>query len=433
MTDFIEELRSHGQLHQTTAPAEIATHLAAGGRVGYCGFDPSADSLTIGNYIPIKVLMHWQQAGHRPIVVIGGGTGMIGDPSGKDAERQLLTREQVEANVARYRPIFERLLDFDPANPNAAVIVNNIDWLGNLGYLEVLRDVGKHFSVNQMIQRDSVRDRLHGREQGISYTEFSYMLLQAYDFLHLKRTMDCTVQMAGSDQFGNIVSGIDLIRRECGQDESGAPLAFGVTVPLVTRADGGKIGKTERGAVWLNADRTSPYQFYQYWINVDDRDVERFLKWFTLLPVEEIASIARAHAAAPHERSGQRTLAEYMTDLLHGEDERRRAAAASEALFTGRLAELDAEMLTEVCADVPSSDHAASQLDGDGLLLVELLPQTTLATSKREAREFLSSGAVSINGRKVGADHAITRSDLLHGTTVLLRRGKKKWHATRWG
>jgi tyrosyl-tRNA synthetase len=425
--DFLHELRWRGQLHQTTGDEAVAAHLREP-RVGYCGFDPSADSLTIGNFLAIKLLMTWQKCGHKPIVVVGGGTGLIGDPSGKDQERQLLSREQVAANVAGQRRIFERLLDFDPRSPRGAVMVNNLDWLGRLGYLEVLRDVGKHFSVNAMIHKDSVRARLEGREQGISYTEFSYVLLQAFDFLHLRRTMECTVQMAGSDQYGNIVSGVDLIHRQFGHDSP----AFGVTAPLLLGADGKKIGKTEKGAVWLTADRTTPYAFHQYWINVEDRDVASFLRWFTLLEREEVDEIVQRHEAAPHLREGQRALARVMTDLLHGRAERERAEAASHALFSGEVRALDEAALAEVFADVPSSVHPRSALEGEGMPLAELLPQTSLATSKREAREFIAGGAVSVNGARAAEGARLAAADLLHGHTILLRRGKKSWHATRW-
>jgi len=429
--DFLEELRWRGLLYQTTGDDVVAQHLATPGRVGYAGFDPSSDSLTIGNFIPIKMLMHFQRAGHRPVFLMGGGTGLIGDPSGKDDERQLLDRERVEANVAGQRRVFERLVDFNQRDATGAVLVNNLDWLSDLGFIEVLRDVGKHFSVNAMIQKDSVRERLHQREQGISYTEFSYMILQAFDFLHLRRTMDCTVQMAGSDQFGNIVAGIDLIRREFGHDESGHSHAFGVTAPLVTGADGKKIGKTEKGAVWLTADRTSPYAFYQYWINIDDADVVSFLKWFTFLGREEIDDLASQHAEAPHQRNAQRALARHMTELIHGDDALRHVEAATEALFRGDVRELDEAMLGEIFADVPSSRHDRGTL-ADGVALAELLPETTLAKSRREAREFLGNGAVSVNGAKVNADHTLTPTDLLHGRTILLKRGKKNWHATDW-
>ena len=425
--NFLDELKWRGLLHQTTAGDELVRHVATPGRVTYCGFDPTSDSLTIGNFIQIKLLMHWQQAGHKPIAVIGGGTGLIGDPSGKDAERQLLTPEQVQANVNGQRRIYEKLLDFSPKNPNAAVLLNNADWLCKLNFVDVLRDIGKHFSVNTMIQKESVKERLHNREQGISYTEFSYMILQAYDFLHLRRTMNCTVQTAGSDQYGNIVAGIDLIRREFGSDQ-----AFGVTSPLVKAASGKKIGKTEKGAVWLTADRTSPYAFYQYWINVDDQDVEAFLKWFTMMNQDQVADIMRQHEPEPHRRIAQRELGRCMTRLIHGESELQRVEAASQALFSGDVRGLDEQMLVEVFADVPHSTHPRASLDGDGIALVDVLPQTSLANSKREAREHLSTGAISINGQRVEAEHKLTATDLLHDRTILLKRGKKNWHATKW-
>jgi tyrosyl-tRNA synthetase len=428
---FLEELRWRGLLHQATAGVELEQHLATPGRVGYAGFDPTKDSLTIGHLIPMKLLTHFQRAGHKPIILIGGGTAMIGDPSGKDAERQLLDREQIEANVVGQRRIFERLLDIDADGSRStfgASIVNNADWLDKLGYIQVLRDVGKHFSVNAMIQRDSVRDRLTQREQGISYTEFSYMLLQAYDFLHLKRASHCSVQMAGSDQYGNIVSGIELIHRAYGRAEE----AFGVTAPLVKRADGKKIGKTEQGAIWLTADRTSPYAFYQYWINVEDADVIAFLKWFTFASQDEVTAIAQRHAAAPHERSAQRELARQMTRMIHGESELAKVEAATQALFGGDVTAIAEDMLREVFADVPHSEHDRAQLAGEGVALVELLAQTTLVASKREAKQFLETGAVSVNGVKAGAALRLTSSDLLHGHTILLKRGKKNWHATHW-
>jgi len=377
--------------------------------------------------------MHWQRAGHKPIVLMGGGTGLIGDPSGKDSERQLLDLKQVEANIAGQRPIFERLLDCDPKNPNGAVIVNNADWLSKLGYLEVLRDVGKHFSVNAMIQKDSVRERLNNREQGISYTEFSYMLLQAYDFYHLRREKNCTVQIAGSDQYGNIVSGIDLIRRKISSGDTGAPPAFGVTNPLITDHQGKKIGKSEKGAIWLTADRTSPYAFYQFWINVEDADVISFLKWFTFLSEAEIADLAERHRAAPHLREAQKTLARQMTALLYGPSVQTKVEAASQALFNDKVRELDEDLLVEVMRDIPHSTPERFLFEGEGYPLIDLLVQhTSLAASKREAREFLNSGAVSINGEKVGVDRRVTTRDLLFGHTLLIKRGKKLWHAIRY-
>jgi len=425
---FLDELRWRGLLHQTTANEELETHLATGSRVGYAGFDPTADSLTIGHLLPIRLLMLWQRAGHKPIVVMGGGTGMIGDPSGKDAERKLQTLEQIEANIVGQRRVFDHLIDMN--GKHGAIVVNNADWLSKLGYLEMLRDVGKHFSVNAMIQKDSVRERLNNREQGISYTEFSYMLLQAYDFLHLKQHHGCSVQMAGSDQYGNIVAGIDLIRRKLHDTDD--HVAYGITNPLVTRSDGKKIGKTEKGAIWLTADRTSPYAFYQFWINAEDTDVENYLKWFTFLDQPTIENLVAAHKQTPEKREAQRVLAKHMTELLHGADAVSSVEAASQALFSGEVRGLSAEMLSQVFADVPHSEHERTTLEGEGVSLADLLTQTTLVTSKREARQFLSTGAVAVNGEKVGEDHKLTTRDLLHGRTILLRRGKKNWHATTW-
>jgi len=436
VVNFLEELAWRGMLHQTTDDDGLPGFLGTAGRIAYCGFDPTNTSLTIGNFIPIKLLAHWQRCGHTPVVLMGGGTGLIGDPSGKDAERQLLDREQVQHNVDCCRRIFERVLDFDPALPNAARIVDNADWLCGIGYLDMLRDVGKHFSVNMMIQKDSVRDRLENREQGISYTEFSYMILQAYDFLHLRRSMDCTVQIAGSDQYGNIVAGIDLIRRDLVDADDETPRGYGITAPLITKSDGTKFGKTETGAVWLTADRTSPYAFHQFWLNASDADVSKYLRWFTFLSKDEIEAIESQHAEAPHQRLAQKAVADEMTRMMHGDDELARAEAAASALFSGDVSGLDESLLNEVFQDVANSDHARDSLSGDGVSLVELLPETTLAGSKREARQFLENGSVSVNGVKVPQDGALDRrlgsGDLLHDRTILLRRGKKTWHATRW-
>jgi tyrosyl-tRNA synthetase len=434
---FLDELAWRGLLYQRTAGEELDQHLAGAPRVGYCGFDPTSDSLHVGNLCTIKLLMHWQRAGHKPIVVVGGGTGLIGDPSGRDAERLLMGRERVEANGASQRRIFERLLDFDESRPNAAVLVNNLDWLDGLGFLDVLRDVGKHFSVNMMIQKDSVRERLHAREQGISYTEFSYMILQAYDFLHLHRTADCTLQIAGSDQYGNIVAGIDLIRRElapAGGEASAA--AYGVTGPLVERSDGKKMSKSSGQAVWLSTDtedHTTPYAFYQYWINLPDADVVGWLRMFTLLQREEVDDLARRHETEPQMRLAQKALARHMTEMVHGADERKRVEKATEALFgAGDACELDERTLAEVLADLPHSAHDRTLLAGDGVSLVDVLSQTSLAGSKRAAREQLASGAVSVNGIRCPEDRRLQSGDLLPGGTILLRRGKKHWHATTW-
>lgn len=435
MNAFLEELSWRGLLHSTTSE-DLAVHLATPGRVAYCGFDPTAQALTIGNYLPIKMLAHWQRAGHRPLALMGGATGLIGDPSGKSEERKLLGRDEVEANIANYKTTFERLLDFDSATSNRAGIVNNHDWLGGIGYIQMLRDVGKHFSVNMMIQKESVSARLTEREQGISYTEFSYMILQAYDFLHLNRTMECTVQIGGSDQYGNIVAGIDLIRRLVGREDPQSPdaegRAYGVTNPLVTKSDGGKIGKSEKGAIWLDAEKTSPYAFYQFWLNTTDADVIKFLKWFTFETRECIEELERSAADAPQAREAQRALAESMTSLIHGETECDRARSASKALFSGAVRELDQKLLAEVFADVPASSLSLARLQADELDLISLLPETSLASSKRESRQFLDQGAVSVNGEKVDLQRSLKTTDLLHGDTVLLRRGKKSWHALKF-
>jgi tyrosyl-tRNA synthetase len=427
--DFLAELAWRGLLYQRTAGPELDAHLASPGRVAYCGFDPTADSLTIGNLVPLTMLIHWQGAGHVPLALVGGGTGLIGDPSHRDAERPLLSREQVAANVEGQRRIFERLLDFDSRRPNPARLLDNAEWLCELRFVDVLRDVGKHFSVNAMIQRESVRARLEDREQGISYTEFSYAVLQAYDFLHLRRSAGCSVQLSGSDQYGNVVAGIDLIHRTLG----GQTEAYGITAPLVTRSDGKKFSKSEGNAVWLTADRTSPWAFYQYWLNVADSDAVRFLGIYTLLGREETLALAKTQEAAPQERAAQRALARDLTARLHGESELRRVQLASEAVFgSGDVRELDAATLADVVADLPHTDEPRAALEGEGVVLADLLSRTPLASSKREAREFLKSGAVWVNGRRAGEGDRLSVGDLLHGGTLLLRRGKKAWHAVLW-
>ncbi|MFU8829242.1 MAG: tyrosine--tRNA ligase, partial [Phycisphaerales bacterium] len=421
-----------GQLYQCTDEAGLAEHLRSSRKL-YCGFDPTASSLTIGNLVPLMLLKRFQLAGHTPYILAGGATGLIGDPSGKEAERSLRTREEIQANVDGQCRIYRSLFDVDSDEPNAAKLVNNIDWIEKISWLESLRDIGKHFSVNQMIQRDSVKNRLEGRDQGISYTEFSYVLLQAYDFLHLFREEGVTLQCAGSDQWGNIVSGCDLIRRHSGDEDDAASKAFGLTAPLLVKADGKKFGKTETGAIWLSADRTSPYRYYQFWLNAADEDVIKFLKIFTLLGQDEIEALEQRHAAEPFKREAQRTLAREATAILHGEEAMEKAEAAGQALFSGDLASLDLETLNEVLESAPSSEHSKAQLGGEGLSLIDLLAETSLAKSKSEARTHLKGGAVSINGRKVGEDETLRAEDLLHGQIAAIRRGKKNWHVTRWG
>jgi tyrosyl-tRNA synthetase len=462
-TGFLDDLRFRGQLHQCTHEAELASHLAsapAGGtRRAYAGFDPTADSLTIGNLVPIIALRRFQLAGHTPVVVMGGGTGLIGDPSGKTAERTLRTREEVDAIVRSQSRIFRRILDF--SGPNAAVMVNNIDWLAGLSYLDALRDVGKHFSVNMMIQKDSVKERLNNRDQGISYTEFSYMILQAYDFYHLWKTMGVTMQLGGSDQFGNIVVGIDLIRK-AGSGYPHAPRgvdpdplhaerggtqtpAFGATWPLVTKSDGGKFGKTESGAIWLTAkggdddtspSRTSPFAFYQFWLNTADADVVKFLKTFTFFSHDEINDLAARHTANPGQREGHKALARHMTQLLHGPEELEKVEQATKALFAkssaGSADDGPFVLPEDLLSSAPTTTHDKALLAGQGMSLVDLLAQTSLVKSKTEARTNLTQNAISVNGRPAALDARLTDATLLPGGIIALRRGKKTWHITKW-
>lgn len=451
MIDLIEELTWRGMLHQSTDLEGLRAHLAdpaGSSRRIYAGFDPTADSLTIGNLVPIMLLKHVQRSGHTPVVVMGGGTGLIGDPSGKSAERQLMTLETVAQHISKQRPIFSRVLG------DSVTILNNAEWLANLGYLEALRDIGKFFSVNMMIQKDSVRSRLQDRDHGISYTEFSYMILQAYDFAYLFEKRGVTVQCGGSDQYGNIVTGVDLIRRMVAVDIGahayalGEPnqellgearkvslgetkVAFGFTAPLVTKADGTKFGKTESGAIWLTAERTSPYAYYQFWLNTADADVGRFLRTFTLLEREEIERLERELASNPGAREAQKRLAYEATSLLHGQAEADAAVSASQALFSGDISSLPEATLRQVLAEVPSTERSGSGLD-EGVDLTELLVELGLATSKRQSREFLESGSVSVNGTKVDLGTKLTRGHLLHGSMVAIRRGKKNWHLVIW-
>ena len=422
--DLLADLEFRGQLYQQTDADGLREHLTTPRKV-YAGFDPTKDSLTIGNLVQIILLRRFQLAGHTPYAVMGGGTGMIGDPSGKEAERQILTPEQVAKNVAGIRVCFERLLDF--TGPNAAVMVDNNDWLGKLGFIEALRDIGKHFSVNMMIQKDSVRERLNSRDQGISYTEFSYMLLQAYDFSYLLQHHGVTVQSSGSDQWGNIVAGVDLIRRT--QQKQ----AFGLTTPLVTKADGGKFGKTETGAIWLAAERTSPYAFYQFWVNSDDADVPKFLRTYTFFSHEEILKLEAEHQKSPGARTAHKALAQHMTELLHGPEGLAQAQKTTEALFSGNVAELSQAAIGDLFGAAPSVSLGRDKLAGEGYLAVDLLVEGGVVKSKREAREFLGNGAILINGRTPGVDARVTAEWLLHDEVLLIRRGRKVWHVARFG
>ena len=415
MNDFLDELHWRGLLHQASDLEGLREHLGETSRRAYVGLDPSAPSLTIGNLVTLVLLAHFRRAGHEPVVVAGGGTGLIGDPGGKSIERPLLGADEVRANIAAQMSIYERLF-------GDALVVNNAEWLAGLGFIEVLRDVGKHFSVNEMVKRDSVRNRMDG--DGITYTEFSYVLLQAYDFAHLYKTHGVTLQMGGSDQWGNIVSGVDLVRRLHGGT------AFALTCPLLLKADGTKFGKSESGAVWLTADRTSPYQFHQFWLNASDADVIRFLKIFTFRTREDIAELERALAAAPGERAAQRALADDVTTLVHGDEACGRAQSIASALFTGNVRSLDPATLAEALPGIPSTAFSGA-VPGE-TDIVDVLVATGLAQSRRQAREFLDNGSISVNGDKIGADRQLSPADLLAGGVILLRRGKKQWHATLW-
>ncbi len=470
-SSFLDELAWRGLIQQVTDQPALDAHLSGStpaARKAYVGFDPTADSLTIGNLVGIMALARFQRHGHCPVALMGGGTGLIGDPSGKSAERQLNTPEVVAANVKEIRTIFDRFLDFSPGK-SQAVMPDNIDWLAKLGYLELLRDVGKHFSVNMMIQKDSVKSRLEGRDHGISYTEFSYMILQAYDYAHLHRIHGVTLQMGGSDQYGNIVVGMDLIKKMSGSGGTGvppvsppggtgvppvsssdapdSPPAFGLVWPLVTKADGTKFGKTESGAIWLTAPkgpndkspaRTSAYAYYQFWLNAADADAVRFLKIYTHLSREDITALEHSLATDPSKREAQRALAHHATELLHGPTERERAQHAAQALFSGELNKLDEALLDEVLASAPSTNHDKQSLSADGgagvagIPLVDLLAQTTLAKSKSEARTLLAQGSISVNGHKAAPDARVSLATLLHGRIIALRRGGKTWHITRW-
>jgi tyrosyl-tRNA synthetase len=427
-------LRERGLIHQLTETG-LAEAAARGRLVVYCGFDPSAPSLHLGNLVPVMALAHFQRCGHRPIVLVGGGTGMIGDPSGKASERVLLAPEDVAANAAALRRQLAPLLDF--AAPDGAVMLDNAAWLGKMTAIEFLRDIGKHFTVNAMMAKESVKVRLESREQGISFTEFSYMILQATDFLHLYEHEGCTVQVGGSDQWGNITAGVDLIRRTHGGEAEGDTegeragalvAAHGLTTPLLTTASGAKFGKSESGAIFLDPALTTPYAMYQYLINVDDRDVGTLLRIFTFLPVEEIGELERALAADPAGRAAQRRLAFAVTALIHGEATAHQVAAAAKVLFGGGVDELTPDVLPHLAAAVPTTRVSAADL-ARGLPLLETLVGAGLARSKGAGRTLVAQGGLYVNDQRWGdADRALTLADALFGRALLLRAGKRTYH-----
>lgn len=408
---LLDDLVARGLVHDTTDRDALRERLEAGPITLYHGIDPTAPSMHIGNFVGILVLRRFQDAGHKVIALVGGATGMIGDPGGRSEERNLLDEETLATNIAGIRSQVERLVDFD----KGAELVSNYDWTKDMLVLDFLRDVGKHVTVNQMVARDSVKSRMEG-EHGISYTEFSYMLLQAMDFHWLNANMDCEMQIGGSDQWGNIAQGVDLIRRREGSK------AHGLTWPLITRADGQKFGKSVSGAVWLDPDLTSPYEFHQYWTNTDDRDVERFLMQLTLLPLDEITEVMAEHKEAPHQRTAQRTLADAVTELVHGSDAVASATRASEVLFGGVVP--TADDLATLRGVVPEAEVAASELH-DTEPVVDLLVSSELVKSRREARQAIADGSVKWNGEKVESAESTLDGQLVSGTLGLLQRGKK--------
>lgn len=415
MQDFIDELTWRGLVYDVTDG--LAELLSAGSVTTYIGFDPTASSLHVGSLLPVMALARLQRAGHTPIAIVGGGTGMIGDPSGKAQERMLLTAEQVADNVAGIRGQLERFLRFE--GPFAARIVNNADWLASIDVMTFLRDVGKHFTVNYMLQKESVSRRLE-HEEGISFTEFSYLLLQAYDFLQMFDRYSCLVQMGGSDQWGNITAGIDLIRR------LRAKKAHGLVMPLVTSASGTKFGKTEAGAVWLDRERTSPFRFYQFWLNTDDRDVLRYLKFFTFLTRDEVQVLEAAISSHPEKREAQRHLAREVTRLVHGQAELQRAEHASSLLFDEDVATLAVDDVLAVFGDVPSTDVSTAEF-GDGVSVVDLVVRAQLAPSKSEARRLVQAGGVYVNNRRVtDVQEKVTRQGAIGGRLLLLRKGARQ-------
>ena len=414
MGGLFAELQWRGLVHQATDPVVLPKLLDHEVLAGYIGFDPTADSLHVGHLLQLTLLRRLQDAGHRPIALVGGGTGLIGDPSFRSDERVLLTADQLHANKAGIRDQLERFLDF---GHGGAILEDNATWLMSVGLLDFLRDVGKLFSVNEMIRKESVRSRLEGREQGISFTEFSYMLLQAWDFLQLFDRYGCRLQLGGSDQWGNIIEGVDLIRRLRDMQ------AFGLTSPLITKADGTKFGKTESGTVWLDARRTSPYEFFQYWIRTSDADVGDYLRYFTFLEQNAIEELDRATAAHPERRDAQRELARQVTTLVHGEDETDRAERAAAVLFTPEVAGLDLDTLRASLADAPSLPVRRSELAA-GLSLVDALVRTELVASRSDARRQLQAGGVYVNGHRANADRSLGPGEALYGRYIILRRGK---------
>jgi tyrosyl-tRNA synthetase len=420
--NVFDELKWRGLVYDATE--NVPEMLGKAPVAIYNGFDATADSLHVGHMVPLIALARLQRFGHIPIPVAGGGTSMIGDPSGRASERQLLSREIIESNLESIKKQLAHFLDFD-VNTNPACLVNNADWLLSLNLVDFLRDIGKHFTVNYMISKDSVKMRLD-REDGISFTEFSYMLLQSYDYLHLHDHYKCTLQTGGSDQWGNITAGVELIRRMRGKP------AGALVYPLIVKADGTKFGKTESGSVWLSAERTSPYHFYQFWMNTDDRDVISYLKYFTWLTQAEVQELEGSVAEKPEQREAQRRLAHEITRMVHDETALQQAEQASQVLFGGEISGLSAAEVAEIFADFPSYQISGRKLQGDGLPVTDLLTECRVVPSKAEARRAIEAGGIYVNNRRVaGAGARIGFEDVIHGQYLVLRRGKQNYCLVR--
>ncbi len=413
--ELLKDLAWRGITYQQTDEEGLKSLLEKESISIYCGIDPTADSMHIGHLLPFLTLRRFQNHGHRPLVLVGGATGLIGDPSGKNEERKLQTVEAIQHNAASIKNQLESIFDFE--GENGAIMVNNYDWIGSMDVVTFLRDFGKHVGVNYMLAKDTISSRL---ESGISFTEFTYTILQAMDFNHLYDNYNCKLQVGGSDQWGNITTGLELIRRTHEEETK----AFGFTIPLVTKADGTKFGKTESGAIWLDPEKTSPYEFYQFWINAADADVVKYLKYFTFLSHEEIEDLAKAVETEPHLRKAQKTLAEEMTKLIHGEEALQQAIRITEALFSGDIKSLSAEEVKEGFKDVPTFQQSKNEEIG----LIDLLVGAKISSSKRQAREDVGNGAIYINGeRTTDLQHIINENDRIEGEFTIIRRGKKKY------
>lgn len=420
MNKLIEDLKYRGVVHQITDEENLSKLLDKEKIKVYQGTDPTADSLHIGHLVPLMTLRRFQEHGHTPIILIGGGTGMIGDPSFKSDERKLLTQEQIDENIEGIKKQLHHIFDFETQSDNTPIFVNNREWLDEIDLISFLRDYGKHVSLNYLLAKDAIQSRL---ETGISYTEFTYTILQAIDYGHLNQKYDCKLQIGGSDQWGNITSGLELMRRMFGKTE-----AEGLTIPLLTKADGKKFGKTESGNIWLDRKRTSPYEFYQFWLNQRDEEVIKLIKYFTFLDKEEIDALEKSVSEEPHLRKAQRTLAENVTSFIHGEEALKEAQSITEALFNGEIKSLTVEQLQDAFKDVPSYDY-----DGEDLTLVNVLVESGISPSRRQAREDITNGAIYINGeREQDVSYELSKADMFDNTFIVVRRGKKKYFVVKF-